>query len=83
MKRTKNNKRAGSGLNPGGLSLTMTKPRSPLMVTIAEDPADSHFMNVRVIKRGTGEVVKTHYILGSDREQWTRMYERDGFRVCK
>mgnify|MGYP006886000210 FL=1 len=53
------------------------------MVTIAEDPADSHFMNVRVIKRGTGEVVKTHYILGSDREQWTRMYERDGFRVCK
>lgn len=61
--------------------LTMCKARSPHLITFSPDPDDSHFVNVRIIRKTTGEVKRRHYILSSDVPQWVGIYESDGFEI--
>jgi len=62
------------------LLLTMEKNHSPHKVIFTLD-SDSHFVNVILLKRATGQVVATHYILRSDMPSWVTMYEGDGFKT--
>ena len=59
----------------------MTKPRSPHEVRITTDKEDTHFTIVELVRRGTGAVVATHYILTADAAQWISMYEADNFKI--
>jgi len=61
--------------------LTMTKDHSPHVVTFTPDPQDSLFVDVRIIRKATGEVRGQHLILKSDMPQWIGMYENDGFEI--
>lgn len=61
--------------------LTMTKAHSPHVVTFTPDPQDSLFVDVRIIRKATGEVRGQHYILKSDLSTWVSMYEGDNFAV--
>jgi hypothetical protein len=61
------------------MTITMTKPRSPLLVTFAEDAGDSHFCNVTEMRKKTGATVRTHYILMSDLQTWIDVYAGQGF----
>jgi hypothetical protein len=58
----------------------MTKSHSPHEVKFKSD-SDPHFVNVVLLKRATGQVVATHYILRSDMPSWVTMYENDGFKT--
>lgn len=60
--------------------ITMTKPHSPHTIVFSSD-VDPHFINVILLKRATGQVVATHYILRSDMPSWVTMYEGDGFKT--
>ena len=60
--------------------ITMTKPHSPHTIVFSSD-VDPHFINVILLKRATGQVVATHYILRSDMPTWIGMYENDGFKT--
>jgi len=64
------------------LAITMRRKGSPHLITIDTDK-DPHFSHVRIIKRATGEVRGSHFILTSDVQQWRGLYERDGFRQVK
>ena len=57
----------------------MEKNHSPHVVTFTPDPQDSHFVDVRIIRKATGEIRASHYILRSDLSTWIGMYENDGF----
>ena len=59
----------------------MTKDHSPHVVTFTPDPQDSLFVDVRIIRKATGEVRGQHLILKSDMPQWIGMYENDGFEI--
>ena len=61
--------------------ILMRKPHSPHEVVFSPDPTDNHFVNVILLKRATGQVVATHYILRSDMPSWVTMYEGDGFKT--
>jgi hypothetical protein len=61
--------------------ILMRKPHSPHEVVFSPDPSDNHFVNVILLKRATGQVVATHYILRSDMPSWVTMYEGDGFKT--
>jgi len=61
--------------------LTMTKDHSPHVVTFTPDPQDSLFVDVRIIRKATGEVRASHYILRSDMATWISMYEADNFKI--
>ncbi len=61
--------------------ILMRKSHSPHEVVFSPDPADNHFVNVILLKRATGQVVATHYILRSDMPSWVTMYEGDGFKT--
>ena len=61
--------------------LTMTKDHSPHVVTFTPDPQDSLFVDVRIIRKATGEVRASHYILRSDMATWITMYEADNFKI--
>lgn len=56
----------------------MRRKGSPHLITIDTDK-DPHFSHVRIIKRATGEVKGTHFILTSDVQQWVGVYRADGF----
>ena len=58
----------------------MEKNHSPHKVIFTLD-SDSHFVNVILLKRATGQVVATHYILRSDMPSWVTMYEADNFKI--
>lgn len=60
--------------------ITMTKPHSPHTIVFSSD-VDPHFINVILLKRATGQVVATHYILRSDMPSWVTMYEADNFKI--
>lgn len=60
--------------------IKMAKSHSPHEVIFTVD-VDTHFMNVEVKKRATGEVKSRHYILSSDVEQWIGLYQRNGFEI--
>jgi hypothetical protein len=60
------------------LAITMRRKGSPHVITITSDK-DPHFSNVRIVKRVTGEVRGSHFILTSDVQQWVGMYRADGF----
>lgn len=60
----------------------MEKNHSPHKVIFTLD-GDSHFVNVVLLKRATGQVVATHYILRSDMPSWVTMYEGDGFEIVE
>lgn len=57
--------------------VTLGKIRSPITVTIEQDPEDLHFFNITELKHGT--VVRTHYVIAEDLQQWVDMYGRQGF----
>lgn len=59
--------------------ILMRKPHSPHEVVFSPDPSDNHFFNVILRKVKTGELTASHYILSNDREQWQRLYEKQGF----
>ena len=61
--------------------ITMCKPHSPHVVTFTPDPQDSLFVDVRIIRKATGEVRASHYILRSDLSTWISMYEADNFKI--
>ena len=61
--------------------ITMRKKHSPHEIVFSPDPSDNHFVNVILLKRATGQVVATHYILRSDMPSWVTMYENDGFKT--
>lgn len=61
--------------------LTMTKSHSPHLVTFTPDPQDSHFVDVRIIRKATDEVKGQHYILKSDMPQWLSYFESQGFTI--
>lgn len=63
--------------------IRMTKDHSPHVVTFSSDPQDSHFVDVRIIRKATGETKASHYILRSDVAQWVGMYESDGFTIVE
>ena len=63
------------------VNIIMTKPRSPHEVRITTDKEDTHFTIVELVRRATGQVVATHYILRSDMPSWVTMYEGDGFKT--
>lgn len=60
--------------------ILMRKPHSPHEVVFTAD-VDPHFINVILLKRATGQVVATHYILRSDMPSWVTMYEADNFKI--
>ena len=61
--------------------ILMRKSHSPHEVVFSPDPSDNHFVNVILLKRATGQVVATHYILRSDMPSWVTMYEADNFKI--
>ena len=61
------------------MNFTMRKKGSPLEVEFITDPDDPHFTNILQRKVKTGELTASHYILSNDREQWQRLYEKQGF----
>ena len=63
--------------------ITMTKAHSPHVVTFTPDPQDGLFVDVRIIRKATGEVRGQHYILRADLAQWIGMYENDGFKIVE
>lgn len=63
--------------------ILMRKSHSPHEVVFSPDPSDSHFVNVEIVKRATGEVKGRHMILKSDLSQWVGMYENDGFEIVE
>ena len=63
--------------------LTMTKDHSPHVVTFTPDPQDSLFVDVRIIRKATGEVRGQHYILKSDVPTWLSYFESDGFSIVE
>jgi len=63
-------------------AITMIKTHSPHEVKFKSD-TDPHFVNVVLLKRATGQVVATHFILRSDVPSWVTMYEGDGFEIVE
>ena len=61
----------------------MTKDHSPHVVTFTPDPQDSLFVDVRIIRKATGEVRGQHYILKSDVPTWLSYFESDGFSIVE
>lgn len=62
---------------------SMEKNHSPHVVTFTPDPQDSHFVDVRIIRKATGEVRGQHYILKSDMPTWISYYEGDNFVIVE
>jgi len=60
--------------------LTMTKSHSPHEIVFSSD-TDPHFVNVEIVKRATGEIKASHYILKSDVPQWLSYFESQGFTI--
>ena len=61
--------------------ILMRKSHSPHVVTFTPDPQDSHFVDVRIIRKATGEIRTSHYILRSDLATWIEYFESQGFTI--
>ena len=63
--------------------LTMTKAHSPHVVTFTPDPQDGLFVDVRIIRKATGEIRASHYILRSDLATWIEYFQSDNFEIVE
>jgi len=62
---------------------SMEKNHSPHVVTFTPDPQDSHFVDVRIIRKATGEIRASHYILRSDLATWIEYFQSDNFEIVE
>ena len=57
----------------------MVKPGGRHIVSFVPDE-DTHFCNVCIRSRKTGQLTASHYILASEVPQWIARFEREGYK---